>query len=84
MYRSGFVPRRLAILGLVGGPLIILSGIGVLFDLFPQAKRCRRLPPIPEFIWELSLGIYPLVKGFKPCAIFPADGRVESAPAVAQ
>ena len=83
MYRSGLVPRRMAILGLVGGPLIILSGIGVLFGAFNQGGSVQALATIPEFLWELSLGIYPLVKGFKPCAIFPADGRVESAPPVA-
>jgi hypothetical protein len=34
MYRSGLVPRRMAMLGLVGGPLICASGIAVMFDLF--------------------------------------------------
>lgn len=30
---------------------------------------------IPEFIWELSLGIYLIVKGFKPSPILYDDGR---------
>lgn len=82
MYRSGLIPRRLALLGLVGGPLIILSGIGVLFGLFEQSGTVQALATIPEFLWELALGIYPLVKGFRPCAIFLADGRAGSVPAV--
>ena len=34
MYRSGLVPRRVALLGLIGGPLLAASGIAVLFGLF--------------------------------------------------
>jgi hypothetical protein len=82
MYRSGLVPRRLAMLGLIGGPLIILSGIGVLFGVLDQGGAVQGLATIPEFLWELSLGIYPLVKGFNRCAIFPGDRGVESMPAV--
>jgi uncharacterized protein DUF4386 len=65
MYRSGLVPRGMAILGLVGGPLIILSGVGVLFDLWNAGGTVQALATIPEFLWELSLGIYCAVKGFK-------------------
>lgn len=68
MYRSGLVPRGMAMLGLVGGPLIILSGIGVLFDVFELGSAPQGIATIPEFIWELSLGIYLTVKGFKPSA----------------
>jgi Domain of unknown function (DUF4386) len=65
MYRSGLVPRWLAIFGLIGGPLIILSGTGVLFDWWEIGSTVQGLATIPEFIWELSLGIYPLVWGFR-------------------
>jgi hypothetical protein len=69
MYRSGLVPRRLAMLGLIGGPLICVSGIAVLFDAIDQGSAWQGLATIPEFIWELSLGIYLAVKGFKPSPI---------------
>ena len=65
MYRSRLVPRGMAMLGLIGGTLIILSGIGVLFDVFDAGSTVQALATIPEFIWELSLGIYCAVKGFK-------------------
>jgi hypothetical protein len=65
MYRSGLVPRGMATLGLIGGTLIILSGIGVLFDVWDAGGTVQALATIPEFIWELSLGIYCAVKGFK-------------------
>ena len=73
MYRSGLVPRRMAMLGLIGGPLICASGILVLFDVIDAGSPVQVIATIPEFIWELSLGIYLIVKGFKPCPIL-TDG----------
>jgi hypothetical protein len=69
MYTSGLVPRRLAVLGLIGGPLIFLSGIAVMFDVIPPGGTVQALATIPEFLWELGLGIYLTVKGFKPSPI---------------
>jgi hypothetical protein len=69
MYRSGLVPRGLAILGLIGGPLIIASGTAVLFNVFGPGSAPQVIATIPEFVWELSLGIYLMVKGFKPSPI---------------
>jgi hypothetical protein len=69
MYRSGLVPRRLAMLGLIGGPLIIASGTGVLFNVFEPQSTPQILATIPEFFWELGLGIYLIVKGFRPSPI---------------
>jgi hypothetical protein len=68
-YRSGLVPRRMAMLGLIGGPLIALSGIAVFFDVIEQGSAAQGIATIPEFLWELSLGIYLTVKGFKRAPI---------------
>ena len=65
MYSSRLVPRWMAWLGLIGGPLIILSGIGVLFDAWDAGGTVQALATIPEFLWELSLGIYAAVWGFR-------------------
>jgi hypothetical protein len=65
MYRSGLVPRGMAMLGLIGGPLIILSGIAVLFGVFESGSSPQAIATIPEFLWELSLGVYLTVRGFK-------------------
>ena len=66
MYRSGLVPRRLAMLGLIGGPLIILSGSAAMLGLIELDGTWQILSAIPEFFWELGLGIYLIAKGFKP------------------
>ena len=65
MYSSRLVPRGMAWLGLIGGPLIILSGIGTLFDLWDAGTTVPAITVIPEFLWELSLGIYAAVWGFR-------------------
>ena len=52
-------------LGLIGGPLICISGIAVLFDLIGRGSTAQAIATVPEFFWELSLGIYLIVKGFK-------------------
>ncbi|WP_196807559.1 DUF4386 domain-containing protein [Candidatus Solirubrobacter pratensis] len=66
MYRSALVPQRMAMLGLIGGPLICASGIAVLFGAFDAGSAPQAIATIPEFAWELSLGLYLTFKGFKP------------------
>jgi hypothetical protein len=68
MYRSGLVPRRAAWLGLVGGPLIIASGTAVMFTGNHPSSTLHSLQSIvtaPEFAWELFLGIYCTIWGFR-------------------
>jgi hypothetical protein len=69
MYTSALVPRGMAMLGLIGGPLIIASGVGVMFGVIEAGGVVQGLATIPEFLWELSLGIWPIVRGFNPSAI---------------
>ncbi len=64
MYRSGLVPRRMAWFGLIGGPLLLLGNLGVLFDLWDQTSPVSLLVA-PEFIWEAFLGIYCTIWGFR-------------------
>jgi hypothetical protein len=80
MYRSGLVPRRMTWLGLIGGPLLLIGNIGVLFDWWEQTSAASLLVA-PEFLWELSLGIYAAVWGFRRDApiLQRANGNVSPA-----
>ena len=69
MYTSALVPRGMAVLGLVGGPLIIASGVGVLLGVIEEGGVVQGIATIPEFFWELLLGVWPIVRGFDPSAI---------------
>ena len=84
MYSSGLVPRKMTWLGLIGGPLIILTGTLVLFGVTNDGGALKGIATIPEGLWELFLGIYCTVKGFRPSApiLQPAGGdRMETMPA---
>jgi len=65
MWRSRLVPRRLAVLGLIGGPFIVASGSAAVLGLIEPGGVLQNLSAAPEFFWELGLGIYLIVKGFK-------------------
>ncbi len=69
MYATRLVPRGMAWLGLVGGPLILLSGAAVAMDLIGRGSAAQAIATVPEFLWELSLGIYLAVHGFRPSPI---------------
>jgi hypothetical protein len=79
MYRSRLVPRGAAWLGLIGGPLIIVSGTAILLGGNEPSDSLRALQgifTIPEFLWELFLGLYCTFKGFRPTSpILQAGAR---------
>jgi len=79
MYRSRLVPRSLALLGLIGGPLILVSGAAVVLGAIEGLSVWQAIATIPEFFWELGLGIWLTVKGFNPAAL--ADLLADTAPA---
>ena len=65
MYRSALVPPRMAMLGLIGGPVLILSFVLKLCDVYDDGSALAGLLTLPEAAWELSLGIYCAWKGFR-------------------
>jgi hypothetical protein len=69
MYRSALVPRRMAMLGLVGGPMLIVAFALVLFGAIEANSSWQFLLSTPEIAWEASLGIYLAWKGFKTTKI---------------
>jgi hypothetical protein len=82
MYRSGLVPRGMAVLGLIAGPVLCAGGIAVLFGVIEPDSALKALAAAPEFVWELSLGIYLMVKGFKSSGVerLQADRQVVPTP----
>jgi hypothetical protein len=70
----------MALFGLVGGPLVCLSGLLVLFDVIGFGSTAQFAFTIPEIIWELFLGIYLTVKGFRPAPIIAGDMPLAARP----
>jgi uncharacterized protein DUF4386 len=69
MYRSRLVPRIIPALGLIGGPLLIIAVFATLFGQHTSLSGLAALPVIPVAAWELSLGVWLTVKGFRPSPI---------------
>jgi len=65
MYRSQLVPRWIARIGLVGGPLIFASSTAILLGAYEQLDPIAGALALPVFAWEMSLAVYLIVKGFK-------------------
>ena len=68
-YRSGLVPRQIAIFGLVGGPLIFASSIAILFGAYEQTGGVGFLFAVPEIVFEAGITVYTIWKGFRPSPI---------------
>ena len=77
MYRTGLMPPRLAMLGVIGGPLIFVSAIAVLLGAYEQ-DGLHALFSLPEGLFELSFAIYLIVMGFRPSPILD-DARFTGA-----
>jgi hypothetical protein len=75
MYRSGLVSRRMALFGVVGGPLLAASGAAVLFGLIPQGSSLQSIATVPEIVWEAFLGLWLTFKGFSQLPITANNTR---------
>lgn len=69
LYQSRLVPRVLPVIGLIGAPLLVTNVVATLFDLWGQLSAGSALLTIPIAVWEFSLGVYLIVKGFKPSPV---------------
>ena len=75
LYQSRLVPRALPIIGFIGAPLLVASDIAVLFDVVGRTAPPVALAAIPIALWEFSLGVWLVVKGFRPSPILSTDWR---------
>lgn len=71
-YQSRLIPRTLSIIGIIGGPVLITGDILVLFDIIGQHDPVTGLFAVPVALFEFSLGIYLIVKGFRPSNVITA------------
>jgi hypothetical protein len=79
VYRSRLVPRIIPVVGLIGAPLLICTVIATLFGGLKLGSP--ELAALPVAAWELSLGLWLVVKGFKPSPITTGMTATDTAPA---
>ncbi|MGI5207631.1 DUF4386 domain-containing protein [Spirillospora sp. CA-108201] len=75
MFRSGLVPRPMALIGLIGGPIACATATAVLFGVYEQRSPVNFLFTAPEIVWEASLGVYLIAKGFRPAPLITETPR---------
>jgi Domain of unknown function (DUF4386) len=80
-YKSGLVPRQIAVFGLIGGPMIFASSIAVMFGAYEQSGA-HFFFSIPEIVFEAGITVYTIWKGFRPSPILDDSryGEVWEAP----
>ena len=79
LYRSRLVPRIIPVVGLIGAPLLICTVITTLFGGFKLGSP--ELAAVPVAAWELSLGLWLTVKGFRPSPVTAAMDAASTPPA---
>ena len=73
LYQARLVPRVLPVIGIVGAPLLVASDIAILFNLWGRSSSTAALLALPIALWEFSLGVWLVIKGFNPSPILPSD-----------
>ena len=82
MYRSRLVPRIIPIVGLIGAPLLLAAVIAALFSgSIGHVSAFQAIATFPVAAWEFSLGMWLVVKGFKPSPITADMTAADPAPA---
>jgi hypothetical protein len=74
MYRSRLVPRAIPTIGLIGAPILLATCTAVLFGLFDQVSGWSLLGALMVAVWELSLGLWLVIKGFSRTAVVGSTG----------
>jgi hypothetical protein len=69
LYKSRLVPRGLSLIGIIGGPILLVGYFAVMFGLVGQHDALPGLSAIPVALFEFSLGIWLITKGFHPSAV---------------
>jgi hypothetical protein len=82
MYRSGLVPRPIAVLGLIGGTLAFAAATAELFELLPQVSATATFLILPEALFEAAIGIWLTFKGFRPSPVTSGITQRPGSPAV--
>jgi hypothetical protein len=66
LYRSRLVPRIFPMIAFVGAPLLLASDIAIFSGALDRVAPLAALAVVPVAVFEFSLGVRLLVKGFSP------------------
>ncbi len=66
LYQTRLVPRILPIIGIIGAFTLAAGDVAVFYGVYDQRAPEIALTVIPIALWEFSLGLYLVGKGFLP------------------
>jgi hypothetical protein len=72
LYKARLVPRALSLIGLIGGPVLIVGYFAILFGVIERISLPALLSAVPVAVFEFSLGIWLVVKGFNSVTVVAA------------
>ncbi|MEI8204237.1 MAG: DUF4386 domain-containing protein [Bacteroidota bacterium] len=72
LYESKLVPGYISVLGIIGGSLILVCALLVMFGVFLQVSVWGVILAIPVFAYEMSLAVWLIAKGFNSSAVYSA------------
>jgi hypothetical protein len=75
LFKSRLVPRGLALIGILGAVPLLISYFAVLFGVIGQHAPLAGLSALLVALFEFSLGIWLVVKGFNPKAVAALDSK---------
>ena len=75
LYKSRLVPRELSLIGIIGGPLLLVGYFAVMFGLLDQHGALAGLSAVGVALFEFSLGLWLIFKGFNPQAIAALESK---------
>ncbi|MCM3781964.1 DUF4386 domain-containing protein [Neobacillus mesonae] len=64
LFRTGLVPRTLALFGIITAVLVFIAGLLELFGIIEPLSAVKGLIALPVGVYELSLSVWLIAKGF--------------------
>lgn len=77
LYRTGYVPKPLAIFGMITAFMVFIAGLLQMFGIIGPYSAVKGLMALPVGVYEMSLAVWLIVKGF--CGVNLAKLRVKTA-----
>ena len=78
LYKSRLVPRALALIGIVGAPVLVAGHLSIMFGIVGQRDPATFIFAILVAVFEFSLGVLLVVKGFNKSAPLIIDYKTNN------
>lgn len=75
LYKSRLVPRTLSLIGIVGGPILLIGYFAVMFGFVGRLAPLAAISAVPVALFEFSLGLWLTFKGFNPSAFVKLEEK---------